>query len=61
MNPRDPESNKILKLRGHHIYKKSEAGLFKGLKLSFTLLMLIKTRFVKAPNGPENESKRTGK
>ena len=29
-------------------------------KLSFKLLMLIKTRFVKAPNGPEIEFKCAG-
>ena len=63
MNPSEPESesNLILNLRGHHIYKKSEACPFQGFKIVLNFLMLIKTRIVKAPYGPENESKRTEK
>ena len=33
MNPREPEIMKISNLRGHHMYKKFEEGIFKGIKI----------------------------
>ena len=36
MIPRAAKSMQISNPRGHHIYKKSEARIFKGLKLCFT-------------------------
>ena len=62
LNPRALESMQISNPRGRHIYKKPEECIFKDLKLCFTLLILIKTGKrlrVKAPYGPENESKST--
>ncbi len=33
MNPRAPESMQISNPRAHHIYKKSEECIFKGIKI----------------------------